>query len=224
AASSRPNCSSSRVAVARASAERRPCRRPNSQRFSVAVRSSSTDAYCPVTPSSWRTRCGSRATSTPNREARPSSIGNSVASILSIVVLPAPFGPRTPKISPWRTSRSIPSTARKSPNDLTNPVASTAVVGVISSLPSDLGCGAMRTVSSRGFTTATWRFRAITRPGGGCSEHLDQPVFPWRQQVTRDERGRFFLGSVVEADDLATRRLVEGGAGLEDHFRLAGYL
>jgi hypothetical protein len=34
AASFRPNCSSSRFAVARAPAERSPCRRPNSHRFS----------------------------------------------------------------------------------------------------------------------------------------------------------------------------------------------
>ena len=123
AASSRPNCASRPRAVARASADRRPCSRPNSHRFSVAVRSSSTDAYCPVTPTSWRTRCGSRATSTPNTRACPASIGSSVASMRSIVVFPAPFGPRTPKISPWRTSRSMPSTARSSPNVLTSPLA-----------------------------------------------------------------------------------------------------
>ena len=43
----------------------RPCRRPNSQRFSRPVRFSSTEAYCPVTPTSWRIMCGSRRTSTP---------------------------------------------------------------------------------------------------------------------------------------------------------------
>src|SRR5205085_4957527 len=34
-----------------------------------------------------------------------------VVSIPTVVVLPAPFGPRSPKISPWRTSRSSSSTA-----------------------------------------------------------------------------------------------------------------
>ena len=38
-----------------------PWRRPKSIRFSVAVRFSSTEAYCPVTPRSWRTTCGLRA-------------------------------------------------------------------------------------------------------------------------------------------------------------------
>src|SRR5207237_4271929 len=36
-----------------------------------------------------------------------------VASIFIVVVFPAPFGPRRPKISPGSTTRSIPSTARK---------------------------------------------------------------------------------------------------------------
>ena len=58
--------------------------------------------------------------------ASPPSIGSRVASILSMVVLPAPLGPRTPKTSPRCTSRSTPSTARWSPNVLTRPWASTA--------------------------------------------------------------------------------------------------
>src|SRR6185437_16077100 len=74
-------------------------------------------------------------TSTPNTRACPASIGSSVASIRMAVVFPAPFGPSTPKISPWRTSRSIPSTARSWPKFLIRPVASIAAVAVISSLP-----------------------------------------------------------------------------------------
>ena len=60
AASVRPNCSSSSAALRRESARLRPSRRPKSTRFSVAERVSSTEAYCPVTPMSWRTICGSR--------------------------------------------------------------------------------------------------------------------------------------------------------------------
>jgi hypothetical protein len=71
---------------------------------------------------------------TPKIRACPASIGSGVASIRSIVVFPAPFGPRTPKISPCRTSRSIPSTARTSPKALTRPVAATLAV-VIAVLP-----------------------------------------------------------------------------------------
>ena len=125
-ASSRPNRPSRSSAVVRACFDDRPSRRPNSQRFSRPVRFSSTEAYCPVTPSSWRMTWGCRRTSTPNSWASPPSIGSRVASICSIVVLPAPLGPSTPNTSPRCTSRSMPSTARTSPKVLTSPRACTA--------------------------------------------------------------------------------------------------
>ena len=52
AASVRSNCSSSVAAVERAVGLATPWSRAKSMRFSVAVRFSSTEAYCPVTPSS----------------------------------------------------------------------------------------------------------------------------------------------------------------------------
>ena len=58
AASSSPKLPSSSSAVARRGATARPWSRPKSQRFSRAVRFSSTEAYCPVTPTSWRISCG----------------------------------------------------------------------------------------------------------------------------------------------------------------------
>jgi hypothetical protein len=57
---------------------------------------------------------------------------------------PAPLGPRTPKISPWRTCRSIPLTAQGWPKVLTRPEASTAAVAVMA-----------RTLGGPGFTAAT---------------------------------------------------------------------
>ena len=45
------------AAVAFALDEDRPWSRPKSQRFSWPVRFSSTEAYCPVTPTSWRIMC-----------------------------------------------------------------------------------------------------------------------------------------------------------------------
>ena len=45
-------------------------------------------------------------------------------SIFTVVLFPAPFGPRKPRISPGRTSRSSRSTARTSPKDLLSPPAS----------------------------------------------------------------------------------------------------
>ena len=46
---------------------------------------------------------------------------SSVVSILMVVVLPAPLGPRKAKISPGATSKETSSTATKSPNRLFNP-------------------------------------------------------------------------------------------------------
>ena len=50
-----------------------------------------------------RTWLGCRCTSNPARLARPLVAGSSVARMLMVVVLPAPFGPRKPKISPSAT-------------------------------------------------------------------------------------------------------------------------
>src|SRR6478672_6919402 len=72
-------------------------------------------------------------------------MGSSVASIFSIVVLPAPLGPSTPKTSPRRTSRSTWSTARWSPNVLSRSSARTA--GVVSSMGTSLGPAGFAVVS-----------------------------------------------------------------------------
>ncbi len=69
-------------------------------RFSTPVSISSTAAYCPVRPMSERTWWAWRTTSNPPTVARPSSGRRSVARIRTAVVLPAPFGPRTPSRRP----------------------------------------------------------------------------------------------------------------------------
>src|SRR5256886_15394709 len=51
------------------------------------------------------------ASSQPATRAVPPLGGSNVASMRRVVVLPAPFGPRKPKISPRLTSRSTPATA-----------------------------------------------------------------------------------------------------------------
>src|SRR6185437_13984889 len=79
-----------------------------------------------------RTRAGSVRRSAPATRASPSSGDSKVANILSVVVFPAPFGPRKPKISPSATLRSTPATAsttavlrwRRVWNDLRRPLAS----------------------------------------------------------------------------------------------------
>src|SRR5687768_5923352 len=82
----------------------------------------------------------------PSTSMVPLVGSSSVDSIFMVVVLPAPFGPSRPKISPLSTRRSIPSTARNLvrrsgsrrsrchsvyrpfSNSLTRPVATTAAV------------------------------------------------------------------------------------------------
>ena len=41
-----------------------------------------------------------------------------------VVVFPAPFGPRNPRISPWLTEKPMPSTAARSPYLLVTPATS----------------------------------------------------------------------------------------------------
>src|ERR1017187_2464862 len=58
-----------------------------------------------------RTRSGALQTTKPATVALPPSIGSNVVSMRSVVVLPAPLGPRKPKISPRFTSILTPRTA-----------------------------------------------------------------------------------------------------------------
>ncbi len=67
------------------------------------------------TSSRWRT------TSNPATVAEPAVGIASVHSMLIVVVLPAPFGPRNPKVSPRKTSNSTPATATRSPNRFSSP-------------------------------------------------------------------------------------------------------
>jgi hypothetical protein len=58
-----------------------------------------------------RTASPSETTSWPATEALPPVGGSSVQSILTMVDLPAPFGPRKPKTSPAPMFRSTSRTA-----------------------------------------------------------------------------------------------------------------
>ena len=61
------------------------------------------------------TRCGSLRTSMPLTKAAPPSGGRMPSSISTVVVLPAPFGPRMPNTSPGATENETPATASRSP-------------------------------------------------------------------------------------------------------------
>ena len=66
------------------------------------------------------------STSAPNSFAVPSLACNSPVSIFIVVVLPQPFEPRKPKISPLGMRKLTLSTAVKSPNRIVSPSASMA--------------------------------------------------------------------------------------------------
>jgi hypothetical protein len=53
----------------------------------------------------------------------PSVIGLTVVIIFMVEVFPAPLGPRKPNASPLAMSKSMASTATKSPNRLVSPRA-----------------------------------------------------------------------------------------------------
>ena len=75
-----------------------------------------------------RTSSRSVTTSCPATRASPEVGLASVQSMLIVVVLPAPFGPRKPNTSPTATSKFTPRTARTSSKFLTR--SRTAIAGV----------------------------------------------------------------------------------------------
>ena len=91
--SSRRSGRSARRTTARGRARPRPRSRAIRTRFSRAVRFLSSAANWPVSEISSRTRAASLTTSWPPTQARPPSGRSSVASIRTVVVLPAPLGP-----------------------------------------------------------------------------------------------------------------------------------
>ncbi len=84
---------------------------PTIIKFSRPVRFSSTAAYCPERPIISLACAGFLKISTPATCAVPESGFNRVDKILTVVVLPAPFGPSKPKIVPVGTTRSTPAKA-----------------------------------------------------------------------------------------------------------------
>src|SRR5215212_3441783 len=100
-----------------------------SPRFSRPVRSSSTAANCPVTPIASRTASASRLTSCPATRISPWSGSSRVARIRTIVVLPAPLGPRSANTVPSSTVRSTPSRTTWASKDMRTSTALIAADG-----------------------------------------------------------------------------------------------
>ncbi len=129
ATSAMPNRSSNSCVRARPSRLPSRSRSAMRSRFSSAVSRSSRAANWPVTPIAARTRSGAAATSCPATSARPPSAGTSVERMLTVVVLPAPFGPSRAKTEPAGMRRSMPSRTVLSPYALRRPVVVIAAGG-----------------------------------------------------------------------------------------------
>jgi hypothetical protein len=92
-----------------------PKNRPWKERFSRTLSARSSVFVWVTTPIRRFAAAGSATTSTPPTRAVPLVGRTRVVSMPAVVVLPAPFGPSSPKISPRCTARSSPSTARTPP-------------------------------------------------------------------------------------------------------------
>src|SRR5690349_7009434 len=96
-------------------------------RFSRAVCSSSTAAYCPVRLITPRTAAAERTTSNPHTRAEPPSGLVNVLNMRIVVVLPAPLGPSSASTDPSATFRSRPLSTVCEPYLFVSPSVSTII-------------------------------------------------------------------------------------------------
>src|SRR3984885_8049283 len=90
---------------------------PNTRKFCSTVRLPGSGAYTAAKLVQDKAFVRSAARSTPSISICPALGSSTPRIILIVVVLPAPFGPSKPTISPGATWKLTPSTARTSPND-----------------------------------------------------------------------------------------------------------
>ncbi len=135
-----------------------------SSMFSCAVNTPSRLGSWNTMPKRRRAWCGWAATSSPSMRMLPLVGFSSVVSILMVVVLPAPLGPRKANTSPRPTVKSRPRTAWKVPKVRTSPWTS-----IMPSMPSPVRtCHAARAAARRprGWPgSAAWRAPSSTRAG-----------------------------------------------------------
>src|ERR1700689_2006085 len=113
--------SSSSAARLAAVVRSRPYMRPAKLRNSAPVRRPNNAIPSGTTPICRLTFTGSVLRSMPRISIRPELGAKRPVSILMVVDLPAPLGPRKPKNCPGETRRSTPSTATRSPKRRVRP-------------------------------------------------------------------------------------------------------
>src|SRR5437588_10831595 len=129
-------------------------------RFSRTLSSMSSVSSWGTTPTRARIRGPSTAGSRPSTLRVPAVTGEVLPIIRMVEVLPAPLGPRKPNASPLATSKSMPSTATRSPKRLVRPRAeiSGSIPGLVS-LSRGVGVGCARGKRKRAGTArpSLWR-------------------------------------------------------------------
>src|SRR6202042_3775389 len=146
-------------------------------RFSRTVSSTSRESSCGTTPSRARITGPSATGSRPKIVSSP-AVGGETQPIMRIVEdLPAPFGPRKPKASPRRSSKSTPSTAVKLPNRLVRPRARmrAVVTGTHARLPGGWDNSERVNFPLRNGQIPAQRVRLLARAGTVTSSDAPPP-------------------------------------------------
>src|SRR5207237_3764584 len=138
-----------------------------------------------IAPRRARTSRGRMSGSMPRTRIVPLVGMSRVASIFIVVVFPAPFGPRRPKISPGSTTRSIPSTARKRSRLSCSRRSRSQIVRLprsksfTRSLASTAGAAAIiRRAQSRGFAARHAQAGGFAPRGKAPRRSFDKDLYP----------------------------------------------
>ena len=146
---------------------------------------------------------GPRCGSSPRTRTVPCWGRRNPSQVSSVVVLPAPLGPRTAVIEPRATVRSRPSTATLSPYAIRSPRTSTAGDGQgRSDTPSSLGAGAPRRRADRR--------DGATRHSAGKGEPYLKQCEALTTQWCCGNRGDDACGAVEAGADAPTRSASPG--------------
>src|SRR4029079_14314923 len=160
----------------------RPYSRPKKSRFAVADSFSYSPGVSVRIPTRERTSSGRSVTSRPSTQARPSVGAISAVSTRTVVVLPAPLGPSSPRTSPRFTSRSTPRLAHSSPKRRPRPVARSITGSGVVMLPSLTERGTIVLV------TGPWNHPELTGIGRLPMHSVDHG-----ERLSLDGRWRFQL-------------------------------
>src|SRR6266513_5553934 len=137
--------------------------------FSQAVSSLSRLGSWNTTPNRLRTSVLAVTGSSPWSCSVPLVGRKTVVSILIVVVLPAPFGPRNAKVSPWRTSNVTSFTAVTVPYVRTR--CCTRIIGSVGATSVRLRCPRGK---ARGDSTAVCEHLLLAKRGTQLPEHHDE--------------------------------------------------